>query len=128
MRVFEHVGPLPDVADQVHHTERAYALGMSGHVIRAGQIPSLVWFWNGRVAPGVSPRVAASIAALRGVLPFPLVRQTFTSPLGESLRVFYGHPGDGLVVPARRRGTVPPIAEEVVIIDGMILRRVEELF
>src|ERR1017187_1177426 len=79
------------------------------------------------VAPGTAPRVPAAVQALRGVLPFPFVRQTLAGPAGVGARIFQRDPGDGPGLPAGGGLAILPVLEEIVVVRRMIIRSLEEI-
>src|SRR5215472_6329636 len=81
------IGPLPDVANQIHHLEWATTFGVSIDLSRRAQDTFFVRWRHKFGIPIVAPRVEAAITALRRVLPFPFVGQTFARPLRIGARV-----------------------------------------
>ena len=126
MLVVEFVRPLPDVADQILHPERAGPCGMQTHIGRRRQRAAAEHGRCSLVAPRIAPRIQAAVRALRGVLPLPPVRQALARPGSVGARVFQRHPGDRLVLPAGLRRTVAPVAEEVQRIAWRITGGVDE--
>src|SRR5271157_256125 len=125
--ILEFVRPLPDVSSHIHHAERARPFGKRIHWCRPTEIPPMLLPGSALVAPGVAPWVRAAIESLRGVLPFPLVRQPLAGPAGVGARVFQRNPGDGPVLPAGGILAVLPILEEIVVIRWMIVRGFEKI-
>src|ERR1700722_19062597 len=82
------VGPLPHVADEIHHAERTRAGWMRAHAVGTAHRAAFVGRWYRCGVPLVAPRIDAAVAALRGVLPFPFMRQAFASPRCIGARVF----------------------------------------
>src|SRR5271169_6860147 len=80
MLVAKLVGPLRNISGHIECAERA---GAGGKRIRVGwrahSSPMVRWR-NRPVIPLISPRIEPPVGALRGVLPFPIVRQPFSSP------------------------------------------------
>src|ERR1022692_3848371 len=93
---------------------------MSANLGRTGKIASLIWFWNRCIVPLISPRIDSLIRPLRRILPLPFVRQPFTSPLRIGARIFERHPRYWLVLPTRLRPAILPIAQEIVIVRGLV--------
>src|SRR5580698_250574 len=145
--------PLPDVAYHIHNTEGAGAGGMGIYIIGSKHHTVLIrkgrWSilrvlsqdavttgWSGCACAGcqsrrqptaVTPRISATVSALCGILPLPLVRKPQSSPTGVSARILYGHPGNRLVGRAFGIVAVLPIFEEVQVVAGMVVCGVEKL-
>src|SRR5579875_164392 len=68
------IGPLPNISYQVPHAEWTRSLRMSIYIIRWSQHASSIGDGDCRSVPLISPRIPATVGALRGELPFPLVR------------------------------------------------------
>ena len=124
IRIF--VCPLPDVSHHIHHPKRACSCGMSIHLVGAMQNTSFVRNRNDTCIPAISPRIGPAIASLRGILPLPLVRKPFSSPSGIGPGIFERNPGNWLIGPSLRIGSIFPVAEEVQIILRMIVSGIQE--
>src|SRR5208282_4395048 len=121
------IRPLPDVADQIHHAERACAFWMSRDSIGAAHGSALVRRWNRGSIPLISPRIKPAVGARGGVLPFPFVRQALASPGGVRARILQRNPGDRFVRPTLRVGSILPVAQEIQIVGWAIVRRIQKL-
>ncbi len=88
MFVMIFIGPLPNVSDHVHDAKRAGALRKCVYVGRRSEVPALIGRRNSARHPFIPPRIKPTIGTLGGVLPFPLVRETFASPTRISPSVF----------------------------------------
>src|SRR5713226_571825 len=97
--ILKFFGPLPHVSYQVHQREWACTQRVRVDRIRTPHGSSFLRHWNGVSIPCVSPGIHASIGALCRILPFPLVRQTFSRPHRISTSIFKGHPRHRFVVP-----------------------------
>src|SRR5450759_1168489 len=124
--VLEFVGPLPDVAGEVHHAVRTGAFREGVDIGGGTQFAAVLGLGEARAAGSVAPRIHPVVRALRGVLPFPLVRQALAGPTGVSARVFERHPRDRLVVPSGGVAAAGPIAQEIAIVGGVIVGGGEE--
>src|SRR5882672_10188287 len=122
------VRPLPDVPGRVQHSKLTRTFRMRIHVVRPGQFMALALNRHGFVVPIVTPWVDSSVGSLSGVLPFPFMRQTFASPSRIRTGILERYPGDRLVPPTRRIGSLPPVPKEVVVVFGMVLGGIYELF
>src|SRR6267378_4857598 len=100
MFVRELFRPLPDVTDEVHHPKRTGSFRMSADRIGTAHRAVLILLRNGGCVPLVAPRIEPAIGALRGVLPFPLVRQALPCPDGVGARILDGHPCNRSIFPA----------------------------
>ena len=127
VRIHVFVGPLPDVPHHVECPEWARALRMGCDIVRAPRLAALVGNGHRLGIPRVAPGVRASIASLRRVLPFPFVGQTFSRPLRIRSCILQRNPGDWLIGPSLRVGSSLPIPEEVNVILGVVMGRVEKL-
>src|SRR3569833_1575031 len=122
------IGPLPDVSNHVHYAEGAGATRMSVNIAGLRHDPAIVRWWCGRghrielprtrvgattgdrrEPVALAPGVDATIAALSGVLPFPLVGQALARPASIVARIFKRYPGHGLVSCSVRKRAVYPI-------------------
>src|ERR1035438_789778 len=126
MLILVFIGPLPDVAREVHHAERAGAFRESIDIGGSAQLAAVLGRGHAGVAGGVAPRIHTVVGTLRGVLPFPFVRQALAGPTGVGARVFQRHPGHRLVAPSGGKVPVRPIAQEIMIVDGTIVGGGEE--
>jgi len=89
------VGPLPNVADHIHYTQRTRARGMGIHVIGRRQSTSLIGHRNIRRVPGISPGIKAILVTSLGcILPLPLVGQPLAGPLRVSACILQRYPRD----------------------------------
>src|SRR5215467_3832921 len=88
VRIHESVGPLPDVADKVHHPERTGSVRVSRNRVRTTHGTTLVRCRDGCGVPFISPRVGPAICALRSVLPFPVMGQSLADRGSIRLRIF----------------------------------------
>src|SRR5882762_9766187 len=122
------VSPLPDISNQVHNTERTGPLRVTSDIGRRAQGSSRVGSWSGTRIPCVSPRVSAVVRSLSRVLPFPFVWKPRPSPRRIRASVFQRHPRHGLRIPTVRISTVLPIAQKIVVVLGLIVCRIQELF
>src|SRR6202789_2783179 len=68
-------GPLPDIANQVHHAKRTRSLRVRIDRIRSAHNAALVGNWDRTCAPPVYQRIGAATLALRRILPLPLMGQ-----------------------------------------------------
>src|SRR5262249_22626023 len=91
------IGPLPDVAHQIHNAERARSTRVCGDAVGTSHVPAFVRRRDDRRVPLVAPWVFALVGSLGVVLPFPLVRQALASPLSIGARIFKRDPSNGLV-------------------------------
>ena len=128
MLVAEFVGPLRNISNQIEEAEGAGALRVCVDVGERGAGMASVGGRNVRGVPIVAPRVEPRIGGLRGVLPFPFVREALAGPGGVGASIFERDPGDGFRVPAGGEISFRPVAQEIVIVGGVIVRGVEELF
>lgn len=80
MLVDEFVGPLSDVPDQVLDAERTGSLGMIVHWVRPSQFAPLFGYRHRCSIPTIAPWIQPRVAALTGILPFPLVRKPLSRP------------------------------------------------
>src|SRR6267378_2860416 len=126
--VAEFVGPLRNISNQIEEAEGAGALRVCVDVGERGAGVAAVRGGNVRGVPIVAPRVEARIGGLRGVLPFPFVREALAGPGSVGASIFERDPGDGFRVPAGGEISFRPVAQEIVIVGGVIVRGVEELF
>src|SRR5580704_5514477 len=120
--------PLPHVANQVHHSEGAGSFWMRGNGSGPAHHAALVPTGDRRSIPLVSPRIQAAVGACGGVLPLPFVWQALARPGGVDARIFERNPGDRLVCRTRGVGAIPPVAQEIQVILGLIVRGVQKLF
>src|SRR6266481_6875899 len=120
--VEKFISPLPNVADQVHHAERACAFWMSGDGIWAAHRSALVRSGDRGSIPLIPPRVKPAIGALGGILPLPFARQPLSSPGGIRARILQGNPCDRLVPPTLRVCSILPVAQEIQVICRTIMR------
>jgi len=125
--IAEFVGPLRNISDQIEEAEGAGALRVCVDVGERGARVAAVGGGNVGGVPIIAPGIKARVGGLRGVLPFPLVRKALAGPGGVGARVFERDPGDRFGVPANGEISVGPIAQEIVIVGGMVMRGVEEL-
>src|SRR2546425_3970792 len=114
VRIF--VRPLPDVACEVFHPERAGAARMSGNIIGAAKNTPLFRKGYGGCVPLLSPGIKASVISLGRILPLPFVREPLARPAGIGARIFERYPGNRIVRPAVRKATILPILQEAVIL------------
>lgn len=121
------VGPLRDISDHIQKAERARAVRVCVDVREGGARVAAIRGGNFGGVPIAAPGVWARVSGLRRVLPFPLMRQALAGPCGVGARVFERNPGDGFGVPAGGKISGGPIAEEIVIVGGMVVRGLEEL-
>src|SRR5713226_4407371 len=84
------IGPLPNVADQVHHAERACRFWMSGDGIWAAHRLALVRSGDRGSIPLIPPRIKPAIGALGGILPLPFTRQPLSRPGRVRARILQG--------------------------------------
>ncbi len=126
--VSKFLGPLPDVADQVLHAERACSERVSVNVVGSAQGPAFLGDGYSRIIPRLTPGIDALVGPLCGILPFPFVRQTFSGPCSVGAGVFERDPGDGFVTPSFPISAVLPVAQEVQIIFRTIVGRIQKLF
>jgi hypothetical protein len=70
------IGPLPDIAYEILHAERAGAAEMCMNVAGRQLGAALIRLRHVLCDPLTAPRILALIRALRGILPFPLVLKT----------------------------------------------------
>src|SRR6202022_743606 len=91
------VGPLPDIAGHIHDAEWTGSEGMGVDGRRASEIAAQVALGDGLVIPVVAPRIQPAIGALRGVLPFPFMREALAGPLRIGAGIFERDPGDGAI-------------------------------
>src|ERR1700722_8516805 len=105
------IRPLPHVAYHIHHSISARSAGVRIDVVRLRDGTSLHRDGYSLRFPGISPWIEARrIAALRCVLPFPLVWEPLAGPLGIGTSILQRDPGYRLVGPALRKGAVVPVA------------------
>src|SRR5271170_399182 len=90
--ILKLVGPLPDVAEQIHHAHGTCSFGVRGNIIRAAQITSLIGLGNRCCVPIVSPGINPRICALSGILPFPLMGQALPCPAAVGASVLERDP------------------------------------
>src|SRR5260221_6966221 len=83
---------------------------------------------HGFVVPIVAPRIDSSIGSLSRVLPFPFMWQTFAGPRRIRTGILDRYPGNRLLLPTGGIGSTFPVLEEVVVVFGMVLGGVHELF
>src|SRR5258708_21054000 len=121
------VSPLPDIPYQVHNTERTGPLRVTSDIGRRAQGSSRVGRGYGSRFPCVSPRVNTVVRSLSRVLPFPLVRKPLSSPRRIRASVFQRHPRHGLRTPTVRISTVLPIEQKVMVVNGLIVGRIQKL-
>jgi len=67
------VRPLPNIAYQIHHSERARAGRVTVYLVWSAQRSALIRRRNGGSLPLVAPRIRPPIEPLYCKLPFPLV-------------------------------------------------------
>src|SRR5580658_11259122 len=84
--VAEFIGPLRDVAFEVEDAERARGFCVRVHICKRGHHAAVIGGWYGLHIPIISPRVCAAVGGLRGVLPFPIVREALAGPCGVGAR------------------------------------------
>jgi len=125
--VAEFIGPLRNISNQIEEAEGAGALRVCVDVGERGAGMASVGGRNVCGVPIVAPGVEARIGGLRGVLPFPFVREALAGPGGVGTSIFERHPGDGFRVPAGGEIPFRPITQEIVILGGVIVRGVEKL-
>src|SRR5689334_7014313 len=127
VRVTVFVGPLRNVAFEVHHAEWTGALWKITKVCeRTRSRPGIGGRKSDR-SPIVTPRIETMVGGLSSVLPFPLMRQALAAPDGVGASIFNGDPGYRLVIPPFRVAAIVPIAKEIVVVGRMIMRGFEKL-
>src|SRR5580692_2426408 len=124
--VAEFIGPLRDVAFEVEDAEWARGSCIRVHICERGHHAAVIGRWYGLRIPIISPRVGAPVGGLRGVLPFPIVREALAGPCGVGARVFDGDPGYRFRTPTSGIGSVLPIAQKIVVVGWMVFRRVQK--
>src|SRR5476651_2625528 len=100
---------------------------MGVHWVGPAHGPRFIRHWNRAGVPLLTPRIEASVGALRGVLPLPLMRQALAGPGGKSTSVFKRNPGHGTTIPTLREVAVLPIPQEVQHVLRLIVGGIEEL-
>src|SRR5271163_2026751 len=126
--VNKFVGPLPDISNHIHNAEWTCPSRVRIDVVRLRQFASLVWIWNVRRVPEITPWIdAVLIAALGRVLPLPIVWQPFSRPPRIGARIFESDPGHRLISPSLRICAILPILQKVLIILRMVLRSIQKL-
>ena len=125
--VEKFIGPLPNVADHVHHSERACGFWMSGDGIRTSHRSALVRSGDRGSIPLIPPRIKPAIGALGSILPLPFARQPLSSPGRIRARILQGNPGDRLVCPTLGVCSILPVAQKIQVICRTIMRCIQEL-
>src|SRR5262249_26555932 len=123
----EFFSPLPNIANHVHYTERTGSFRMCVDRIRPTHIAGLVRYRHSGGVPLVAPRIEALVTALRGVLPFPLMRQSLPGPIRIRSRIVLGNPRHRSVLPSAGIRAIFPIAQKIQIVLWMIMRCIQEL-
>src|SRR5207253_10328436 len=114
------VGPLPHVAHQVHHPERARALRMRVDVRGHRHLARLALRRHVGGVPVVAPWIEALIGTLRGILPLLLAAQALARPRRVRARILDRYPRDRPFLPALARYALQPVAQEVVVVLRVI--------
>src|SRR5208283_2049543 len=120
------VCPLGYVADQIENTKWACSLRESRYVDGRTQGRSRIYRGKNLGVPVVPPRIGATAARLRCVLPLPLMGKAFPAPGCVCAGILDRYPCDGLVIPTLGIAAILPGAQEVVIVFGRVVRRVQE--
>src|SRR5258708_3649736 len=136
------IGPLPYVADHIHHAKWAGPLGMRIHVVRGkhrtavirNRCRSIVFQgagnWTsvpgGRKPVAVPPRKSASIVALRRILPLPLAGKPLPGPFRILTGILNRYPSYRLFCPSIGIGAILPVLEEVETVLVLIVRCIQE--
>jgi hypothetical protein len=125
--VLKFFGPLPHVSDQIHDAKWAGALRVGIERIRSTHRPSLIGDGHDIYLPVIPPWIRATIAALRRILPLPLMGQALPCPGRISTSISERDPSDRFVFPACGTVSAFPVAEEAQIILRMIVSGIKEL-
>src|SRR5208337_2396594 len=119
--------PLPNVADHVHHAERACSRRMCINIIRTSHSAPTIRRRYGTRFPRIAPWIDATVGSLGRILPLPFVWQSFFGPLGIVARVLERNPSDWLVRPSLWIRPVCPVSKKVRIILRVIVSCLEKL-
>src|SRR5947209_15228965 len=82
------IGPLPHVAYEIHHPERASTTRVGVHLVGPARGSTCIRHRNRGTSPFVAPRISSPVGPLRCKLPLPLVRKPFARPFRVSACVF----------------------------------------
>mmetsp|Transcript_41611 Transcript_41611/g.97739 ORF Transcript_41611/g.97739 Transcript_41611/m.97739 type:complete len:204 (-) Transcript_41611:9310-9921(-) len=114
------------MAHHLLHAEGAGRLRVAAHLGQHRQVARGVHGRYEVVLPIHAPWVAPAIVALRGILPFPLMRQALAGPAAIGTGIFQTHPHHRSLQVLRGRLPARPVRQPVVPIRRPVARGLHE--